>query len=47
MKRDLYRFAKARQRNPLFKITKQEIEMMENQYWKRYNNYRLNTMLNG
>ena len=47
MKRDLYRFAKARQRNPLFKITKQEIEMMEDQYWKRYNNYRLNTMLNG
>ena len=46
MKKDLYRFAKARQRDPLFKISKQQIEAMEREYWLKYNNSKLNTMLN-
>ena len=47
MKKDLYRFAKARQRDPLFKISKQQIEAMEREYWLKYNNHKLNTILNG
>ena len=31
----------------ILKLTKQQIELSEVEYWKRYNNYRLNTMLNG
>ena len=27
----------------ILKLTKQQLEMVEDQYWKRYNNYRLNT----
>jgi hypothetical protein len=30
----------------VLKLTKQQIELVELQYWKRYNNYKLNTMLN-
>ena len=44
-KKDLYRFAKARQRNPLFKISKQQIEAIEREFWLKYNNSKLNTML--
>ena len=32
--------------NKIIKLTKQQIELVELQYWKRYNNYKLNTMLN-
>ena len=31
----------------ILKLTKQQIKLSEMEYWKRYNNYRLNTMLNG
>jgi len=31
----------------ILKLTKQQLEMVEDQYWKRYNNSKLNTMLNG
>ena len=30
----------------IIKLTRQQIELVELQYWKRYNNYKLNTMLN-
>jgi hypothetical protein len=30
----------------VLKLTKQQIELVELQYWKRYNNSKLNTMLN-
>jgi len=29
----------------ILKLTKQQLEMVEDQYWKRYNNYRQNQML--
>jgi hypothetical protein len=29
----------------ILKLTKQQIDLTEIQYWKRYNNYKLNTML--
>ena len=45
MKKDLYRFAKARQRDPLFKISKQQIIALEREYWLKWNNHKLNTML--
>jgi hypothetical protein len=45
MKKDLYRFAKARQRDPLFKISKKEIEAIERSFYLKYNNSKLNTML--
>ena len=45
MKKDLYRFAKARQRYPLFKISKPQIDAIEREYWLKYNNSKLNTML--
>jgi len=45
MKKDLYRFAKARQRDPLFKISKQQIEVIEREFCLKYNNSKLNTML--
>jgi len=35
-----------RTRKVVLKLTKQQIELVELQYWKRYNNYKLNTMLN-
>ena len=31
----------------ILKLTKQQLEMAEDQYWKRYNNYKQNQMLNG
>jgi hypothetical protein len=31
----------------VLKLTKQQIELAEIQYWKRYNNYKQNEMLNG
>ena len=30
----------------ILKLTKQQLQMVEDQYWKRYNNSKLNTMLN-
>ena len=29
----------------ILKLTKQQLEMVEDQYWKRYNDHKLNTML--
>ena len=39
MKRDLYRFAKARKnkRVELFKLTKEQLEMIEYNYYSRFN----------
>ena len=37
---------KKRTRKVVLKLTKQQIELAELQYWKRYNNHKLNTMLN-
>ena len=34
-----------RTRKVVLKLTKQQIELVELQYWKRYNNSKLNTML--
>ena len=31
----------------ILKLTKQQLQMVEDEYNRRYNNYRLNTMLNG
>ena len=36
---------KKRTRKVILKLTKQQIELVELQYWKRYNNNKLNTML--
>ena len=38
---------KKRTRKVVLKLTRQQLQMVEDQYWKRYNNYKLNTMLNG
>ena len=40
MKKDLYRFAKARKnkRVELFKLTKEQLEMIEYNYYSRFNN---------
>ena len=38
---------KKRTRKVILKLTKQQLEMVEDQYWKRYNNYKQNQMLNG
>jgi len=38
---------KKRTRKVVLKLTKQQLQMVEDQYWKRYNNHKLNTMLNG
>jgi len=35
-----------RTRKVVLKLTKQQIELVELQYWKIYNNSKLNTMLN-
>ena len=37
---------KKRTRKVILKLTRQQIQMMEDQYWKRYNNHKLNSMLN-
>ena len=39
MKRDLYRFAKARRNKKveLFKLTKEQLEMIEHKYYSRFN----------
>ena len=29
----------------ILKLTKQQLKMVEDQYWKRYNYHKLNTML--
>ena len=34
-----------RTRKVILKLTKQQVQMMEDQYWKRYNNHKLNSML--
>ena len=34
-----------RTRKVILKLTKQQVQMMEDQYWKRYNNQKLNSML--
>ena len=36
-----------RTRKVVLKLTKQQIELAETQYWKRWNNYKQNQMLNG
>ena len=36
---------KKRTRKVILKLTKQQLEMVEEQYWKRYNDHKLNTML--
>jgi len=39
MKKDLYRFAKARRNKKveLFKLTKEQLEMIEHKYYSRFN----------
>ena len=46
MKKDLYRFAKARKnkRVELFKLNSEEIKMIEYQYYSKYNNSIHNTI---
>ena len=39
--------SKKRTRKVVLKLTKQQLQMVEDQYWKRYNNYKLNTLLVG
>jgi hypothetical protein len=36
-----------RTRKVVLRLTKQQIELAEIQYWKRWNNYKQNQMLNG
>ena len=36
---------KKRNSKVILKLTKQQLEMAEDQYWKRYNNYKQNQML--
>ena len=36
---------KNRTRKVILKLTKQQLQMVEDQYWKRYNDSILNTML--
>ncbi len=36
-----------RTRKVVLKLTKQQIELAEVQYWKRWNNHKQNQMLNG
>ncbi len=40
MKKDLYRFAKARRNKKveLFKLTKEQLEMVEHNYYSKFNN---------
>ena len=46
MKRDLYRFAKARKnkRKEIYKLSAEEIKMVEYQYYSKYNNSIHNTI---
>ncbi len=46
MKRDLYRFAKARRekRKEIYKLNAEEIKMIEYQYYSKYNNSIHNTI---
>ena len=39
--------SKKRTRKVVLKLTKQQIELAERQYWAKYNNYKQNQMLNG
>ena len=45
MKRDLYRFAKARRekRKEIYKLSAEEIKMIEYKYYSKYNNSIHNT----
>ncbi len=45
MKRDLYRFAKARKnkRKEIYRLSAEEIKMIEYQYYSKYNNSIHNT----
>ncbi len=36
---------KKRNSKVILKLTKQQLEMAEVEYWRRYNSYKLNTML--
>ena len=51
MKKDLYRFDKARRNKKveLFKLTKEQLEMIEYKYYSRFNNsyYKQNTITTG
>ena len=51
MKKDLYRFAKARRnkRVELFKLTKEQLEMIEYKYYSRFNTnyYKQNKITTG
>ena len=51
MKRDLYRFAKARRdkRVELFKLNKEQLEMVEHNYYSKfnYNYYKHNNITTG
>ena len=38
---------KKRNSKVILKLSKQQLEMAEVEYWKRYNNYKLNTMVKG
>ena len=46
MKRDLYRFAKARKnkRKEIYRLSAEEIKMIEYQYYSKYNNSIHNTI---
>ena len=37
--------SRKRTRKVVLKLSKQQLQMVEDQYWKRYNNHNLNTML--
>ena len=51
MKRDLYRFAKARRdkRVELFKLNKEQLEMIEHNYYSKFNSnyYKQNNIITG
>ena len=51
MKRDLYRFAKARKekRVELFKLNKEQLEMIEHNYYSKFNHnyYKQNNITTG
>ena len=51
MKRDLYRFAKARRdkRVELFKLNKEQLEMIEYNYYSKFNSnyYKQNNIITG
>ena len=51
MKKDLYRFAKARKnkRVELFKLNKEQLEMIEHNYYSKFNSnyYKQNNIITG